>query len=255
MVLYVLVLLLCGAAVLFLFPGIMWLEVRRTFGGTRDVECPETHQPVRIRLDANKAASTIFTETQKVEIAACTRWPEHEQCDQHCLPEAISKNRTGEFLVNHVGVIVAGLVSWALVGGLRAFYPVRHWMEKSGYEANVLHDRIMNNGPALACGVGTIAIAYVMTWIMRRMRVTGLLYGLALGGMMWLAVVGATVPEVVMQIPWRIFVMNALFNLLSFLVCGALLGVLVVPTHVTPEPRPVRRRVPRTFPASEGGHA
>ena len=52
--------------------------------GTRVVVCPETHQPVAVKVDAAHAAATAVWEKPDLALKACTRWPERQDCDQAC---------------------------------------------------------------------------------------------------------------------------------------------------------------------------
>jgi hypothetical protein len=58
-----------------------WRRVRR-FSGDRLVQCPETHRPAAVRLDAMSAASR-----EELRLQDCSRWPEREGCGQECLAQ------------------------------------------------------------------------------------------------------------------------------------------------------------------------
>jgi hypothetical protein len=55
--------------------------------GPRMVTCPETLRRTPIELDAKRGALTSTFGDPKLHVAKCTRWPEHRDCDQHCLKE------------------------------------------------------------------------------------------------------------------------------------------------------------------------
>jgi hypothetical protein len=50
--------------------------------GPRVVECPENHQPAAVNVDALKASLG-----GGLQLAQCSRWPEHEACGRECLSQ------------------------------------------------------------------------------------------------------------------------------------------------------------------------
>ena len=50
--------------------------------GARLVECPETRQPAAVDVDAFKAALG-----GRLELSACSRWPERASCGRECLQQ------------------------------------------------------------------------------------------------------------------------------------------------------------------------
>lgn len=56
----------------------------RKYKGHMVVECPETHLPVDVELDAPHATITEMLGQQYLMLKSCTRWPEREDCDQAC---------------------------------------------------------------------------------------------------------------------------------------------------------------------------
>ena len=63
------------------------LDAYRRYRGVKVVTCPETGAAARVELDARAAAITAGLGTPRLAVARCTRWPEHEGCDQACLAE------------------------------------------------------------------------------------------------------------------------------------------------------------------------
>lgn len=58
--------------------------------GARVLTCPDNHELAAVEVDAAKAALTsIFRGTSKLQLSACTRWPEKAGCDQACLREVV----------------------------------------------------------------------------------------------------------------------------------------------------------------------
>ncbi|HUJ93582.1 MAG TPA: hypothetical protein VLW46_01305 [Candidatus Bathyarchaeia archaeon] len=57
------------------------------FRGQRIVSCPETHQPAAIRVTAGKAALEAAVGHEALNVCACSRWPEKQDCPQDCLAQ------------------------------------------------------------------------------------------------------------------------------------------------------------------------
>jgi len=215
--------------VVMVLPAIAWFEVRRAYSGKRKVVCPETQAPVEIELDSALAARTRFRGRAVAKVATCTRWPMREGCDEGCVPEAVDANQPDTFSVNHVGVVIAGLAGAALGDILRCSPFAREWMAGAGYPAIEFWKRIAFRAPAVFDVVAMVVLAYVMTWLMRHVKLTGVAGGAEVAVLVWLAVLCLSVPEVVFFFPVKIFAMNALLKLLTLIVEGVLLGLFVAP--------------------------
>jgi len=55
--------------------------------GERLIECPETHTPEGVRVDAGHAAMTGLMGRPELRLSDCTRWPENRNCGQDCLSQ------------------------------------------------------------------------------------------------------------------------------------------------------------------------
>jgi hypothetical protein len=55
--------------------------------GARIVTCPETKQPVAVRLDPGHVAATTMAGEPELRLESCTRWPERQHCGQECLSQ------------------------------------------------------------------------------------------------------------------------------------------------------------------------
>lgn len=220
---------LAACLVVMVLPAVAWFEVRRAYSGKRNVTCPETHDHVQIELDAITAANSRFKGTSITKVSTCARWPMKEGCDEGCVPEALAQNKPDVFAINHVGVLLAGLAGSAVGDLLRCSPMAREWMAANGYPAVEFWQRIAFRAPAIFDLVAMIVVAYVITWLMRHVKVAGVTGGLEVAGLVWLAVVGLSVPEVVFFFPVKIFALNALLKLITLLVQGVLIGMFVVP--------------------------
>lgn len=57
------------------------------FRGRRVVVCPESREPVQVRVDAVRAAVTEALDQPKLRLESCSRWPERKGCGQECLEQ------------------------------------------------------------------------------------------------------------------------------------------------------------------------
>jgi hypothetical protein len=55
------------------------------FRSPRGLWCPETNEFAIVRLDALHASVTSVLDTPDLRLVACSRWPEHQNCDRACL--------------------------------------------------------------------------------------------------------------------------------------------------------------------------
>jgi hypothetical protein len=55
--------------------------------GERLVTCPETQAPAGVRVDTWRAVLGVRRGKQRLQLEACTRWPERAGCGQECLVE------------------------------------------------------------------------------------------------------------------------------------------------------------------------
>jgi hypothetical protein len=63
-------------------------EALRTFfamRGARVVQCPETHQPAGVVIDAFHAGWTIVRGNTELRLRRCSRWPEKSSCARECV--------------------------------------------------------------------------------------------------------------------------------------------------------------------------
>jgi hypothetical protein len=220
---------LAAVLVVMVLPAVAWFEIRRAYSGKRKATCPETNASADVELDRLLAARSRFRGKIVAKIANCSRWPMREGCAEGCIPEALSKNKPDSFAINHVGVLVAGLASAAVGDLLRCSPLAREWMASGGYTTTEFWRRIAFRAPAVFDLAAMILVAYVITWLMRHVKLSGFTGGVEVAALVWLAVVCLSIPEVVFFFPVKIFAMSALLKLVTLLVQGILLGLFVVP--------------------------
>lgn len=77
------------------YAGIAVVTWRRT-RGRRVVKCPETRKLAAVELATGHAIVTALWESADLRVKNCSRWPEHDKCNQGCLHGAISAPRVGK---------------------------------------------------------------------------------------------------------------------------------------------------------------
>ena len=102
MLLFLLLLFLVGTCLLLLLPALWAEQIYHTYREGRTVNCPETHAPVSVRFNALRAAWSGLSGPQKLRLTDCTRWPEHADCGQECVPDAVLAKPAS--FVDHVSV-------------------------------------------------------------------------------------------------------------------------------------------------------
>lgn len=231
-------LLFLGLCIIYLMPALMGYSIFARYRGDRLVTCPETKNPVVVELDAHHAAVTGLTGKPETRIAGCTRWPEREECDQACLPQAVNdavilEARPSEFResvrgLNHAAVFISAAVFW-MVGAFwyseQLFRPA--WMRLVGLSDSAERRRFDADSSAFTLAfVGALVLAYVLDWVIVRTGrpsiLRGAVEGLALG-------VAATLTPLfaVMAFearPTELFWIHGGFMLLGCLMIGAIEG-------------------------------
>ena len=79
--LFIALLVLAVLVVYLVIAARTWSQVH----GTRVVVCPETEKPVAVKVDVGHAVASALWEKADLRVAACTRWPERQDCDQPCV--------------------------------------------------------------------------------------------------------------------------------------------------------------------------
>ncbi len=80
----ILIVAILAVAVLFvLVPRV--LHTLASYRALRAVSCPETGVPVRLDLDASRAALTSAFGRPRLRVNWCTLWPQRKRCAQACV--------------------------------------------------------------------------------------------------------------------------------------------------------------------------
>jgi len=66
---------------------VTWAGVRayRSYGSARRVTCPETVEPVFVKIHATRAIASKLAGGNQLPLRSCSRWPERKDCDQGCV--------------------------------------------------------------------------------------------------------------------------------------------------------------------------
>jgi len=86
---WALALWLLAASLIYLY-GSLKLAVPtylRFRGGRRLVTCPENHRPAAVVVSALDAAASATLGRRRLQLKACSRWPEKKGCGQQCLSQ------------------------------------------------------------------------------------------------------------------------------------------------------------------------
>ena len=62
----------------------------RTFGGLREITCPETAQAALVRIHVARALASRACGGRETPLAACSRWPGRSGCAQACRSQLAS---------------------------------------------------------------------------------------------------------------------------------------------------------------------
>ena len=85
---WTLLLAILGTSLLYVLAPIV-AGVFARYRKPRIVRCPETGEAVFMRIDARHAAATSVPGPPDIRVAACSRWPEREDCDQACVAPGV----------------------------------------------------------------------------------------------------------------------------------------------------------------------
>ena len=61
------------------------LHILALYRAPRAVSCPETGEPVRLDLDASRAALSSAFGQPRLRVSWCTLWPQRKGCAQACV--------------------------------------------------------------------------------------------------------------------------------------------------------------------------
>lgn len=257
LIIYSLLLLICGIVILFSFPFLRWLETRRVFSGKRVLQCPETGTDTDVELDAREAARTALIGTLRTRVSKCSRWPKRDTCGQQCIPQAVLQNRPDSFETNHFAIFLAALASWAASGALRNSPVALGWMASAGYPMKEFWATAVNpipkafpdssaglHVPLLSGPLAMLLVAYVLAWLMRHTGASGITGAMFRVGLLWLAITAATLQGSLVVAPLSVFIVNAVILLIALLLQAFVIGYAATKWNVSnSQPKASRRAI------------
>lgn len=194
-------LFLIGLAALVVMPLLVGREFYKQYSGIRVVSCPENHEQVAVRLDARRAALTQLAGHPTIRLADCSRWPEHANCGQDCIPQAMHAEpyHEGEVApaagpIFHLPVFIAAFAAWAIGAIWHSQYLFRaRWTEAAGLSRSEVHQLVWQLTPHLVTFAAPLLFAYGVAMVLAAIRKQGAIVGALVAIAMWTFFVGVVV--------------------------------------------------------------
>jgi len=194
-------LFLIGLAALVVMPLLVGREFYKQYSGIRVVSCPENHEQVAVRLDARRAALTQLAGHPTIRLADCSRWPEHANCGQDCIPQAmhVEPYHEGEVApaagpIFHLPVFVAAFAAWAIGAIWHSQYLFRaRWTEAAGLSRSDVHQLVWQLTPHLVTFAAPLLFAYAVAMVLAAIGKHGPILGGLVAIAMWAFFVGVVV--------------------------------------------------------------
>lgn len=230
-----LLLFLVFASLLLLLPVLWGREICNQYRGSRAVICPETRNQVAVTFNSTHAAISGLTGKTALRIAECTRWPEHSNCGQECLPDAVRQEpyTRGEAVVRikriyHLPVLIATFASWYMGAVWHSHYLFRaRWMAALGLNQQELKQIVWWNSPHLLSVGMCLLFAYGVAFLVASYRRQGVALGIVVSTLFWAAL---ALPGVIAASQTRISVellkIELGYTMLASLLVGAIIGGL-----------------------------
>jgi hypothetical protein len=235
---------LLAASILLLPFAIRHVEILRRYSGSRLVACPENQQAVAVGIDARLAADSAIDGTPQLRVCECTRWPEHAQCAQQCLEQALHTEpyregaaKAGAKPIYHLPVLLAAFAAWCLGAIWHAPYLFRHrWLAAVGLTQAEVKQMVWWLSPHLLTAAVCLLFAYGVAWLLvlahRKGALAGVLMALLLG-----AAVAAVTGFGLARMPHELLVIESGYAVLATVTVGAIVGGLSGRLAMAAKPR------------------
>lgn len=228
-----LVLFVVVVSSLLLLFGFWRRAVYERYSGGRPVACPADHQPAVVHLDARYAAATVLDGSPALRVGECTRWPEHAQCNQACLSEAVEAEpykpgevKAGRKQIYHLPVLLAAFSAWYVGLIWHSHYLFRaQWAQAAGLTQAQVKLMVAWLSPHLLSVAACLLFAYGVAWLLAVFHRKGVLQGVLMSVLLSGAVI-ATSWEGIARLPHTLFVIEAGYVVLATLTVGAIVGGL-----------------------------
>jgi len=224
-----------GSCLMLLLPVLWGWGIFNRHRWARAVTCPRTHQQVAVSFDAWHAAVTGLSRKPDLRLSDCTQWPDHADCDQCCIPDALRSELHSHEAelprakrIYHLPVLISAFV--ALIVGVfwHSQYLFRaQWTEASGLDRLQLRPIVHSWTPHLLTSAICVLFAYGVAWLLAWGQRRGVWRGIATASALWLALALASLAATGFAGVSREFLqIEAIYTFLASLLIGAIIGGL-----------------------------
>jgi len=233
LLLFLLLLSLVGTCLILLLPALWGEQVYHTYREARTVDCPETHAPVSVRLNALRAGWSTLSGPTKLRLADCTRWPERAGCGQECIPYAVRVQPISSVdqvpwrtrRVVHLPVLLAGATAWVLGMAWHSEYLFRpQWMTALGLSDAQTRALARMMAPHLLSVGVCVLFAYGVAGLLRQLGSRTLTHGIELAATLWLAMGAALMAVTWFRVAPELLWIEGGYTFLASLLMGAIVG-------------------------------
>ncbi len=232
-----------AAACLLLLPLALWLrEIYQQYAGSRVVACPDDQRSAAVTIDARHAVATGIDGVPELRLCECTRWPEHADCGQGCLAQALqagsyapAEGKAKTKQIYHLPVLLAAFVAWCLGAVWHAQYMFRpQWMESVGLTHAEVKQMVWWLSPHLLTAAVCVLFAYGVAALLALFHRKGVLQGLLMAALLCAALAVAS-SYALARMPHDLLLMEAEYAVLAVLTVGAIVGGLQRKDFLLPE--------------------
>lgn len=224
---------LCLVSVfLLLLPLALWRrEIYKRYSGSRLVACPENRQPAAIGIDTPHAAETGIDGCPDLRVCECSRWPEHANCAQACLSQALQavppeEGKVATKQIYHLPIVLAAFSAWCLGAIWHSQFMFRtRWINAVGLTSAEVKQMVWWLSPHLLTAAVCLLFAYGVAWLLAICHRQGVLQGVLMslllcGALLASSWYGAT------KLPDDLLLIEASYAVLAALIMGAIIGGL-----------------------------
>lgn len=262
---FVFLLFVVVTSLLLLLPALWAREISKQYAGSRAVTCPETRRQVAVSFDGTHTAVTGLAGRPDLRIAECTRWPEHSNCGQDCIPEAAQKQAytLGEVEVKtkkiyHLPTLIAAFASWYLGAVWHSHYLFRtRWMASLGLSQAELKQIVWWYSPHLLSIGMCLLFAYGVAFLLAYGERRGIWPGILISTLFWGAIaIPGVIAATQAHIAKDLLRIELLYTFLASIVIGTIIGGLtgrLILSLAEDTPEGARETAPRS-PLDLEGH-
>jgi Protein of unknown function (DUF1761) len=242
LLLFWVLLFLTAVCLMLLMPAIWGKHIYNTYRDSRSVNCPETHMPVNVWINAFRAAITGLSGKPKLTLADCTRWPERAGCDQACLADAeraTPQMQPRDFVpaanrIAHLPALLAAGVAWVLGMAWHSEYMFRsQWAKSVGLTDQQAHDLARTLMPHLVTVGICLLFSYGVAMLLARLGKRTIWTGIWIAIAAWVIVVAGLLLASPMKPAPPFRWIEGGYTLLAALLTGLIVGG--VPLTIFPD--------------------